>query len=121
MNNYKPKSVQNAYWLWLAGFFGCLGFHRFYLKKNKTAVLWICTAGFFGIGALVDLFVMSWLVKRYNLIEKVKALQVEMDQAAAWKDRFAKAKRYAEAAAKHDKELLLQEEIRQLKEELALV
>jgi hypothetical protein len=91
------------------------------LKKNKTAVLWICTAGFFGIGALVDLFVMSWLVKRYNLIEKVKALQVEMDQAAAWKDRFAKAKRYAEAAAKHDKELLLQEEIRQLKEELALV
>jgi TM2 domain-containing membrane protein YozV len=120
MDNFKPKSVQNAYWLWLAGFFGCLGFHRFYLKKKKTAILWMCTAGFFGVGALVDLFLMNWLVKRYNLIEKMKALKAEMDQAAIWKERFARAQRYAEAAAKHDRELLLQEEIRQLKEELVV-
>jgi TM2 domain-containing membrane protein YozV len=120
MNNYKPKSVQNAYWLWLAGFFGCLGFHRFYLKKNKTAILWICTAGFFGIGAIADLFAMKWLVKRYNLIEKMKALQTELDQTVAWKERFTRAQRFEEAVAKHDKELLLQEEISILRKELAL-
>jgi hypothetical protein len=78
----------------------------------------MCTLGFFGIGALVDLFLMNWLVKRYNLIAKVKALQAEMDQAAAWKERFARLDRYTEATAKHERELLLQEEIRLLKEEL---
>jgi TM2 domain-containing membrane protein YozV len=39
----------------LCFFLGCLGAHRFYLKKTGTAILMLCTLGGLGIWALVDL------------------------------------------------------------------
>ncbi|MGL6015151.1 MAG: NINE protein, partial [Selenomonadaceae bacterium] len=39
------KSKGIAYLFWLLGFFGWLGFHRFYLGKIGTGLLWIFTAG----------------------------------------------------------------------------
>ena len=36
-------------------FFGVLGFHRFYVGKIGTGLIWFFTAGFFTIGWILDL------------------------------------------------------------------
>lgn len=71
----RPVSPKNRLAALLLCFFlGYLGIHRFYVGKVGTGLIWLFTAGFFGIGALVDfimiaigsftdqagLFVMNW-------------------------------------------------------------
>ena len=41
----------------LCFFLGYLGFHRFYVGKIGTGILWLCTGGIAGIGVIVD-FIM---------------------------------------------------------------
>jgi TM2 domain-containing membrane protein YozV len=60
-------SVGIAYLLWLVSGFGMLGFHRFYLGKIPTGILWMCTGGLCGIGALFDFFTLSSQVRDANL------------------------------------------------------
>lgn len=48
-----PKSKIVA--LLLAIFFGAAGFHRFYVGKIGTGLIWLFTGGFFGIGWLYDI------------------------------------------------------------------
>jgi len=69
------KSKGAAYLLWLISFFGCLGFHRFYLGKIGTGLLFIITGGIFGIGSLIDLFTLGSQVEQYNTNKELKQLR----------------------------------------------
>lgn len=43
----------------LAFFVGVLGVHRFYVGKVGTGLLWLFTAGFLGVGALIDIILIA--------------------------------------------------------------
>ncbi len=58
------RSVGLAYVLWFFG--GVFGVHRFYCERIGTGVLWFFTGGLFGIGWLVDLFLVPSLVEEAN-------------------------------------------------------
>lgn len=76
------KSKGIAYLLWLIGFFGCLGFHRFYLEKIGTGILWLITGGIFGLGALIDLFTLGGQVDMYNTTRQLKSIRDTTESAA---------------------------------------
>ena len=56
-----------AYLLWLISGFGALGFHRFYLGRFGTGLLYLFTGGLFGLGGLFDLFYIPTMVREANL------------------------------------------------------
>ncbi|MHB9291657.1 hypothetical protein Holit_00735 [Hollandina sp. SP2] len=60
-------SVGIAYLLWLVSGCGALGFHRFYLGKIPTGILWMCTGGLGMIGAIYDFFTLPGQVREANI------------------------------------------------------
>jgi TM2 domain-containing membrane protein YozV/predicted transcriptional regulator len=56
-----------AYLLWFLSGFGILGFHRFYLGKVPTGLLWMCTGGLFGIGTIYDFLTLPGQVREANI------------------------------------------------------
>jgi hypothetical protein len=56
-----------AYLLWFLSGFGALGFHRFYLGRFGTGVLWLITGGLGMIGAIFDFFYLPTMVRDENL------------------------------------------------------
>jgi len=69
------KSKGVAYLLWLFSIFGWLGFHRFYIGKIGTGLIWIFTGGVFGVGALIDLFTLGGQVEQYNTNNQLKSIR----------------------------------------------
>jgi TM2 domain-containing membrane protein YozV len=51
----ETHSIAIGYLLWIFGFTGS---HRFYYGKPITGTIWFFTFGLFGIGWLIDLFLM---------------------------------------------------------------
>jgi len=77
------KSKGIAYLLWLISIFGWLGFHRFYLHKFGTGIIWILTGGVAGIGSLIDLFILGGQVDQYNTNIELKTIRTStMAQAS---------------------------------------
>lgn len=64
------KSKLVAYLLWF--FFGIFGFHRFYVHKVVTGIIYLFTCGLFFIGWFVDLFLLSGYVDTYNALHMAK-------------------------------------------------
>jgi hypothetical protein len=62
-----------AYVLWLCSGFGALGFHRFYLGKVGTGILWMLTGGLFGIGSIYDVATLPRQVREANVRFEVEA------------------------------------------------
>ncbi len=58
------RNVAVGYILWL--FFGVLGAHRFYCGRIGTGILWALTGGLFGIGWLIDVFLIPGMVEDAN-------------------------------------------------------
>ncbi|MDR0302975.1 MAG: TM2 domain-containing protein [Treponema sp.] len=59
-------SVGIAYLLWLFSGCGALGFHRFYLGKIPTGLLWMFTGGLGMIGSVFDFFTLPGQVREAN-------------------------------------------------------
>jgi TM2 domain-containing membrane protein YozV/predicted transcriptional regulator len=56
-----------AYLLWFLSGFGVLGFHRFYLGKIPTGILWMCTSGLGMIGSIYDFLTLPRQVREANI------------------------------------------------------
>ena len=55
-----------AYILWLVSGCGALGFHRFYLGKTGTGLLWLMTGGIAMMGSVYDFFTLPGQVREAN-------------------------------------------------------
>jgi TM2 domain-containing membrane protein YozV len=57
---------------------GVCGVHRLYNRKPLSGILWLCTFGLFGIGQLIDLFLIPGMVEQTNqdlLLQQVQEVQ----------------------------------------------
>ena len=86
-NTTKVKEKKKGTTFILALFFGWLGFHRFYVGKIFTGLIWFFTFGLFGIGWFFDIFLIligKFTKKQANESNKkmkidVSSLEVEQD------------------------------------------
>lgn len=61
---YPPKSTLLTYILWF--FLGLFGVHQFYMGKIGRGILYLLTAGVFGIFWVIDLFTIPGQLRNVN-------------------------------------------------------
>lgn len=74
-SNTHSKGI--GYILWLFGF---LGAHRFYFGYKWTGLLWLLTGGLFGVGWIVDLFLIPGMDNKAD----AKYTEGKVDYTMAW-------------------------------------
>lgn len=73
MTNFTgKKSKGTAYLLFFFCIIGLCGFHRFYIGKIGTGVIYLFTFGLFGLGLIYDLFTLLGQVKNYNNMKQLE-------------------------------------------------
>jgi TM2 domain-containing membrane protein YozV len=75
MNNTHSKTI--GYILWIFGMFGS---HRFYYGKPVSGTIYFCTLGLFGIGWLIDLFLIPSMDEKADL----KYIEGKLNYNLAW-------------------------------------
>ncbi len=66
------NSIKYSYLFWGAGILGLNGCHRLYNGKIVTGLVWFFTLGLFGVGQLIDLFLIPGMVEEHNAKVKPK-------------------------------------------------
>jgi TM2 domain-containing membrane protein YozV/predicted transcriptional regulator len=82
-------SVGIAYLLWLLSGFGALGFHRFYMGKIPTGLLWMFTGGLGMIGSIYDFLTLPGQVREANIrnaIYNQSRYHTHIHQDASWRN-----------------------------------
>jgi len=69
------KKTLVAYLLWF--FLGLLGVHRFYLGHIGMGILYLFTGSLFGIGWIIDLFLIPSRVEQANVQARVGRLEIK--------------------------------------------
>jgi len=77
LSNPNTHSVVLGYILWIFGF---MGVHRFYYGKQLTGTLWFFTLGLFGIGWIIDLF----LIPGMDRAADIKYTSGKIEYNVAW-------------------------------------
>jgi predicted transcriptional regulator len=77
-------SIGIAYLLWLISGFGALGFHRFYLGKIPTGVLWMMTGGLGMVGSVYDFFTLPSQVREANIRNAIYDRRQPAGQQENW-------------------------------------
>ena len=70
-----------AYLLWLFSGCGALGFHRFYLGKIPSGLLWMFTGGLGMIGSIYDFFTLGRQVREANIRQAIIDNSVRQSQS----------------------------------------
>ncbi len=65
----RKKSTGTTWLLWF--FLGGIGGHRYYLGKTGSAIAMTLTLGLLGVWTLIDLFLISGMIKKAN--EQIEA------------------------------------------------
>jgi hypothetical protein len=75
-------SVSIAYLLWFLSGFGIFGFHRFYLGKIPTGLLWMFTGGLGMVGSVYDFFTLERQVREANYRDAILQDRIKRNQEA---------------------------------------
>ena len=63
-----------------------LGFHRHYLGKHATGILWLLTGGLGTIGSWYDLFTIPGQVREANIRKAISDGSLKQNNNGSWRD-----------------------------------